>query len=473
MPKVKEFLLKLHAPTWLGVLVAFLLILRIPSFFEPYYYGDEMIYMTLGQGIRRGIALYSQLHDNKPPLIYLLAALAGNLFWFKVLLATFNVASVIFFWKLVGTLFPKKEKLHQISTAIFGLLTTLPFLEGNTVNAELLMVTFTLAGFWMIFTRKPVFIAGALFGLAALFKIPAAFEFPVVLIYWLFTTNFKFKKAVLLTLGFLAPLVLSFLWFFLNGSGWEYLAAAYLQNVGYVSSWEAIGPSLPWRAVILLGSTILLFVFRGKLSKKFLFLCLWVIFSLFAITLSSRPYPHYLIQAVPVGAILFGMLVTEKTLEQSLSVLPLSLLFLVPSFYNFWTYPTGPYYQRFLNFISKNISKQEYFNKFDSNVNRNYQLAEFIDLSTTPSESIFVWGPDSPTIYALSRRLPTIKYVADYHVADYSSFDEIADQILDNPPKLIVVLPEGKVFPELRKITMERYLLIDNTNLAEVWRLSK
>src|SRR3989344_399978 len=232
MPKVKEFLLKLHAPTWLGILVAVVLILRIPSFFEPYYYGDEMIYLTLGQGIRQSVPLYSALHDNKPPAIYLLAAIAGNLFWFKVILAAFNVTSIIFFWKLGRALFAKKERLIRIATIVFGTLTTLPLLEGNTVNAELLMVAPTLGAFWMMFSKKNLFVAGGLFGLAALFKIPAAFEFPVILIFWLIISRFNLKRATFLTAGFITPLALSFLWYYLRGAGGEYLVAAFLQNFG-------------------------------------------------------------------------------------------------------------------------------------------------------------------------------------------------------------------------------------------------
>jgi MFS superfamily sulfate permease-like transporter len=79
---------KLHMPNlpnWLLGILALIFILRIPSFFEPYYYGDEMVYLTLGQGVRQGLTLYKDIHDNKPPLLYLTAAVAGNLFWFKVI----------------------------------------------------------------------------------------------------------------------------------------------------------------------------------------------------------------------------------------------------------------------------------------------------------------------------------------------------------------------------------------------------
>ncbi len=79
---MKDFLDKIHLPNWLLGILVLILVLRIPSFFEPYYYGDEMIYLTLGEGVRQGATLYKDLHDNKPPLIYIIAAVAGSLNWF-------------------------------------------------------------------------------------------------------------------------------------------------------------------------------------------------------------------------------------------------------------------------------------------------------------------------------------------------------------------------------------------------------
>src|SRR3989344_6652181 len=105
----------IDTPLWLEILFAVLLVLRIPSFFEPYYYGDEMIYLALGEGVRQGIPLYLSLHDNKPPLLYLTAAISGNLFVFKVILAFWNLITVYAFWKFVSSLFPEKKTLHKIS----------------------------------------------------------------------------------------------------------------------------------------------------------------------------------------------------------------------------------------------------------------------------------------------------------------------------------------------------------------------
>ena len=58
--KIGDFLHLPDIPGWLLAILSSVFLLRIPSFFEPYYYGDEMIYMTLGQGVRQGLTLYKE-----------------------------------------------------------------------------------------------------------------------------------------------------------------------------------------------------------------------------------------------------------------------------------------------------------------------------------------------------------------------------------------------------------------------------
>jgi len=167
---------KLHLPNlpnWLIGILVLIFILRIPSFFEPYYYGDEMVYLTLGQGVRQGLTLYKDIHDNKPPLLYLTAAVAGNLFWFKVILAFWNLVTIVIFYKLAKMLFDKNQKAQKLATLLFGLLTTLPLLEGLTANSELFMIVFTILAFLILLKKelnsKKIFLAGILFGLGTLF----------------------------------------------------------------------------------------------------------------------------------------------------------------------------------------------------------------------------------------------------------------------------------------------------------------
>ena len=71
------------------------ILLRIPSLFDPVYYGDECIYLTLGQAFNRGLVFYRDIHDNKPPLLYLVAALAQcKQFYFRLITICWNTVNV-------------------------------------------------------------------------------------------------------------------------------------------------------------------------------------------------------------------------------------------------------------------------------------------------------------------------------------------------------------------------------------------
>lgn len=482
----------IDTPLWLEFFFVFLLLLRIPSFFEPYYYGDEMIYLALGEGIRQGIPLYLGLHDNKPPLLYITAAISGNLFIFKAILAFWNLITVYGFWKLVKHLFPNNIKLQNVSTVIFGLLTTLPLLEGNTVNAELFMIGPVIFAIWILLSKKNnftnLFISGILFSIASLFKIPAAFDILGIVAFWLIYTHSTrswqasakefFKKSIILSFGFVLPIGLTFIWFYFAGSFKEYLIAAFLQNFGYVSSWRASSQQIPFlvknaplliRACMMFTGFGILWILRSKLSKNFVLISAWLLATLFAVTLSERPYPHYLIQSIAPVSILLGMLLSLKTIEQSLTILPLTLAFFVPFYYKFWYYPTLSYYQRFVNFTLGSISKNEYFDSFSPQTKSNYKVANFLVKSTLPNDHVFIWSNDSAAIYSLSRRLPPTKYVADYHFKDFSNPQETVDMLTRTLPKFILISQNSSPFPELKMFVNENYYIISEIDSTQIW----
>lgn len=474
-------------PNWVVGILALVLILRIPSFFEPYYYGDEMVYLTLGQGIHQGLTLYKDIHDNKPPLLYFTAAIAGNLFWFKVILAFWSFATIFIFYKLSERLFAGRVNAQKISTLIFALLTTLPLLEGNIANAELFMIEPSILAILLLLSDKlnikKVFMAGILFGFATLFKVPAAFDLPVIIIFWLITKNLRsnwkeiIKNSFVLTAGFALPIILTFVWYFSKGALSEYIRAAFLQNIGYLSSFRPGDIQKPFlvrngplliRAAVVAVSFIILYVFRRKLSRNLILLSVWTFLALFAITLSERPYPHYFIQAVAPVSFLLTMLFSEKSIEQSLSIIPLTVAFLVPVVYKFYYYPTTSYYTRFIEFATQKIDKKTYFSMFSANTNRNYEIAEFLVNSSLPSDKVFMWDSDSAAVYALSRRLPPIKYVVPYHVYDYSSTAIVAKEIEKDLPKFII-LTSGNPYPELTGLIRSKYLLVREIGNASIY----
>jgi hypothetical protein len=84
-------------------------------------------------------------------------------------------------------------------------------------------------------------------------------------------------------------------------------------------------------------------------------------------------------------------------------------------------------------------------------------------------DKMFVWGPESQTVYALSRRLPPIRYVANFHINDYSAPDEEFKKIQANPPKVIVVLPNAPDFDKLQSLINEQYITVNEVDGATIY----
>lgn len=485
----KKILSIFHIPTWLFFILIAVIIFRIPNFFEPYSYGDETIYLTLGQGVRQGLTLYKDLHDNKPPLLYLTAAAAGNLFLFKGILLLTNLIGIPLFYKFSEKLFPKIKRFTIVSTIVFSLLTTLPFLEGNTVNAENLMVFPTLGAFYIILFKsrnyKNIFLAGLLFSISSLYKIPAIFDFPAVILFWLFSIKFTKKNTIkfckdtaVLLLGIVVPIILTFVYYMLKGAFSEYLIAAYLQNFGYLSSWRPASQSAPFlvknaplliRGGLVLIVNLFLFALRKKVNKKFLFIVSWLSFSLFGVTLSERPYPHYLLQASAPISFLFSLLLTSVSMLQVYAVFPLAIFFSVPLFYRFWHYRSINYYGNFIQLSTGDITKKQYFDRFGGRTADNYEIAAIVDRLTKPGDRIFVWE-DSAQIYALSERLPPFKYVAGYHINDFSSVESVILTLSGNTPEVITTFTDSTPPPLLTSFIKNNYILYKSTNNYQIWR---
>jgi len=479
-------------PNWLIATLGLVFILRIPSFFEPFSYGDEMIYLTLGEAIRQGLVLYRDIHDNKPPLLYILAAIAGNVFWFRVILAFWNIIYIVIFWVLLKRLLPKNPKGQKVGTFIFAILSTIPLFEGQIANSEVFMIGFSILAFLILLSNnlntKKILGAGIMFSIATLFKVPAAFEMPVIVILWLFEEKFNLKglikvskKTIILFLGFIAPILLTFVWYFSRNGLSEYISAAFAQNVGYLSSWRPddvqksfIDRNLPLliRGFIVFAGVTILYIYRKKLSLTFIFATIWLLLSLFAATLSERPYPHYLMQTVPPLSILVAILFTTPNKEQVFSIIPLFIFGVTSFYFKFWYYPTSSYYSRFLELATGRVTIEEYFKKFDTKLPRNYKIAEFLTTMTKPDDRVFVWGSTS-TIYALSKRLPPIKYVTDYHVKDFYSPEIVLKDLATSPPFVIVLLPEADNFPQLKNFLIDNYLRIKTIDNAEIWHLMR
>ena len=473
------------------IILAFIfLLLRLPSLFEPYWYGDEGIYLTIGQALRKGVHLYSQIHDNKPPTLYFLAALGQTVFGFRLLLVFFMAPTIYFFYRL--SQFFLSEKSSKIATVIFLILTSVPFIEGNMANAEVFMLLPTIVGVWFLTKPRPnsdrLILAGILLGLAFTIKIPVAIEFAFLCV-WLFIddtdlfkkTFFKIKNIIIFGLAFILPFILWTIYYFVQGSLVPFLSASILQNFGYLSSWSTgtqtssvSSGGVVTRFLILLLSWVLIFFLKNKkvISRNFSFLLFWFSATIFGSLLSGRPYPHYLIQVLPPLVLVLVELINFKEIKnQIISLLSIGIFVFITFKFQFYFYPVFSYYSNFYSHSIGLKSTADYRNYFGSDVNDIYKISAYIKSNSNASDKIFVWG-DQAYIYALANRLPSTKYIVAYHIVDFNGYDSSMDKLKANLPKFIVYYQmPGRSFPALDNFVKNYYYVAEVVSNATIFKL--
>lgn len=484
--------------SWLAVLLIVVFLLRLPSLFEPYSYGDEGIYLVLGQAVNKGLLLYRDIFDNKPPLLYLLAAAGGGtLFWFRFFLLGSALATLFLFSRLCQKLFPQDERVCRTATIVLAILTTTRLIEGNIANSEIFILLPITLGFYLIFdllsakTKRKLslpwgFLAtGLILSLGFLLKVPSLFDFAALMFFLIFFSD-KGKalnltrKELFLLVGYLSPILLTVLFFWARGALEPFLTACFKQTVGYLFSWRAGSSTFSltslWksdfliRSLLAAGISLGLLTQKGKLTPPVVFIAIWFVFGLFGATLSGRPYPHYLLQIAPPFSLALGVLFFKKEKRVRLWT-GLLLLFLALAVirYRFWAYPTLSYYRNFLQFATGQKDKEAYFEYFGQQTPRVYRLAEFVNQSTDPQDKIFVWG-NEPHLYALSRRLPVGPYTVAYHIQDLQKHEFILALLDSQKPPLIVIDYQGPPFPELETFVRRYYQKVNVINDFVVWQ---
>lgn len=476
------------------LIVLGLIVLRMPSLFEPYWYGDEGIYLTLGMALRKGLVFYRDIHDNKPPLLYLVAALAQTQFWFRFMLLWWHAATTVVVYKLAELIFSgvKNKATVILTTVIFVALTL--FFEGNIANGEIFMILPVTVGMLMILkTRLPrpakggarndgdwkYFLAGVMFAVGFLFKVPVGFDFLAAVVFLIIGEirgiremwkKIWSRELWLMAAGFAMPILISVVYYTKQGAFEPYVRSALMQNIGYLQSWKtgnhssggfAIGSGLAQRGMGLILATAAIW-WAGKrlgVDRQSQFAGLWFLYSLFGALLPSRPYPHYLIQVAVPAAILTSMVIYGKQTATRVGLLGLGAAGMMTYFsIGFWSYPILPYYQNFLDFTLMKKTRDEYFSYFGNRVLDNYKLAGYLRIATDEGDRIFVWG-DEPFIYPLAERLPAGRYTTAYHVADFNGYVETIEAIdKTRPAAIIKYLTEGRIFPELDRELGDFYI---------------
>ena len=476
-----------------GIIMILLVVslLRVPNLFEPAWYGDEGIYLAVGQGIKRGLVLYKEIFDHKPPIIYWLAALSGELLWFKVIGIITNLLSIVVIHKISDKLFSKKT-ISLVVTSFFALITTLPWIEGNLVNAELLFILTTSLAVWILIKKRmmnvkwaDMLLAGFVLGIGVLLKAPVLLDIAAISIWFIaFRKGLRIYwgeiwKVIVLGVGVLIPSALAGVYFWMEGVLSEYLIAAWGQNFSYLSSWgggeglltsDAEGGGLMMRVVVLIVWLLIVWWWTRKEKVKIRLVVVWFGMALFGALLAGRPYPHYLIQIAPAGALLIGVIWETKNKGTVLSAcLGLMLLVVAIFRYDFGFYKTVEYYKNFGRYVAGKIGQAQYYDNFDWRVSRNYQIGKYIKERTDKNDRIYIWS-DEPNIYVLSERSPAGKWVMAYHIDIFDKRDEVLEAIKEQKPKFILWPKEGREFKALASYRDAQYIQVEEFEGLKIYR---
>ncbi len=495
------------------LLLLLMVLLRIPNFFEPYWYGDEAIYLTIGNSLNQGAKLYTDIIDHKTPLIYFFA-MVGTQFNFRLLLLGWMLVTTTLFYKLVKKITLGKYSA-PVATLLFILITTLPWFEGNIPNGELFVLGFIIASLYSLsFTNyfKNYFaiektktkenwllfiLSSCLAGLGVLTKVPAILDLAAIMMIGALTTTEKlllnltkknkfFKldsllpagQAILWFLLSLVPIALSILFFIAIGSGKDYLDYGLLYNFRYAQSWQ-----LPFNNNLLnlifgfKGKTLVLalllsglILLNKKLSRLMRFALSWFYLTFFASLLSNRPYPHYYLQLTPSFCLLitgmlrniYGIFKTKMSyrihkqvvMDVLAACLAIYLATTVLLKFNLGLYPTVSYYQKFWQLITKKINRFEYETSFNGIIADNYQAAQIIKQAGT--DRYFIWGTN-PMLYALTQTRPIGRFTVAFHIRDFNYYSQTMEFIKQVSPKTIVVMKNEENFSELNDYLQQFY----------------
>lgn len=470
MPKLLARLEKSKS-FWFLLIVSFgFFLLRLPSLFEPYWYGDEGIYEVIGFALRHGRLLYQGIADNKPPLLYLIFALfdgsQGPVRFFSLLV---GLSAVISFFFLARKLF-EQEKIVFTTTTIFAVLLGLPLIEGNIANSENFMILPTLLSALLLlhliqndtypkpYTKelKTFVYAGILLGLSFLFKIVAVFDlgaFALFIFFIVYKRHASFfgslLKVIPLFVGFFIPFLLTVAYFSLHGILGDFFHFVFSSNVGYVNyANQLFIPQglLILKLIMLAGCTFWLFLRRDKLSFTQIFIWLWLAFSLFNAFFSQRPYTHYMLVLIGSLSLFVGLIMQDSRRQKQLALVLLAIMLLLVSSFTFYT-KTLPYYQNFISFVFGTKSVTAYRSFFDAHTPRDYDIALFFEKNKKPNDTLFVWG-DNGQVYKLINELPPGRFIVAYHInASDKTRAETATALRKAKPRFIVVLPNQKPLP--------------------------
>lgn len=504
--------------------LAIVAVARIPVMLAPPYDTDEGTYAAISQELSKGALLYHDIYDNKTPGIYFLYDYISQI---NHSFVSFRVAATISLLIAAATGFylarrSMSSAKSYVFLAIMAVWSIVPIFETNSSNAEIFFLPFTVGAILLTYlvefegwSKKYYLLVGALLAVGFLLKVLVVLDgMAIVLFLVLKYRSAIFRPLILITSGALLVILIPAWYVVANGLTYEFFNAAFLGNLTYVLNGNR-DPGLFFihDAVVLLTLKFLILLvvtgiifwrYRRGITFNTLFF-LWLTWTLYGATLSSRPYPHYLVATMVAMALLLAERFVRiwpdhhyrrykaKVIEwmQSTVIAVVVVGIVALSFSGIFqlvrsspeiTRIVGGYFTNTFLFLVGGISTQQYYDFYGALPNFNLKVAQYVMDNTNPQDKIFIYG-NTPWIYYLSERRDATQYVVAYHLSQDKNGESIAlNQLITNRPQMIIVTNEPQYiaqtgsttpnFPGFNEFLHANYRLKANVDTADIYELS-
>ncbi|MEI6222800.1 MAG: hypothetical protein WCP97_08615 [bacterium] len=420
------------------VLVAIFVILRLPSFFEPYYnVADDAFYAAIAKHFAYGKMLYRDVWDNKPPgifIVYYLAYRLGSTFIYTRLFNLIAGLITFFLLFLIGKRHLNKAKLFLFLSAACFLLNYLR-LEPNRVNAENFFIALTTAGIYF-FMKKKYIPAGFCYGFSFFFKLYPLIEFIFLGIFLLSLIEKNYSTRIKSFGKFcIGPILIYFSLFFvlfIFGNLSDFLQATmslFLSHWGqynYPMGLILLPNTLSIR-IILAGAFFFLFasMYRKKeYSYEKTVSLIWLLGGMTTVTLTEKNDAHSLLEIVPSLLLVFAFMLkktgffTVYFLRSILTfgVCVFAFLALFTQGNPFYKVNTYAYYFNFAALVSNSTSIEEYRSSYGQDLNDFYTTVDYVNQNLPPRSSVYYIGYNL-WFYELTTFINPVKYFPPYHLS--------------------------------------------------------
>jgi hypothetical protein len=444
-----------------ALLLAVTFITRLPPLFVRVIDADEAVYANTARGILKGLVLYRDVIDQKPPLIYYLYALFLGL---VNDLRFVHVASIVVVWLTAVIVYRLVERCFDRHSGVVAGILYAGFVStvGYASNTEIFLNLPLVLAIWLFFAKPQrvhmLVFAGIFVGVASLIK-QQAFVVMLPLCLMIVVTRLRvgigrcFCELGALLGGAAMLFALVLLYFWKIGAANGFIRWAYVYNMQYIAPESGILLVLGKAALVAVLPTLILWWYAFKRIGELraggqerdrgaiVFGLLWLGASVYAVALGQRFYTHYFVQLIPPLVFLAAQPIAAR-LSDFRGMHMLSRIV----FFSFLVIPAIA--------ITVTVGVKAAREGFDCQKPFIVWAGEFVDTQTKPGDRIFVWG-DSLVEYLADRpsasRFMNGAFVLEnrdpcYHAegidvskfAATQEFEMLMGDLMRQPPTIII-----------------------------------